>query len=49
MQAPGFNANGIALTPNGRALLVVQSATGLLFRVNPRTGEATRSTSAATS
>ena len=35
------NANGIAQTPDGRALLVVNSATGMLFRVNPRTGEAT--------
>jgi sugar lactone lactonase YvrE len=32
------NANGIARTPDGRALLVVQSSTGLLFRVDPRTG-----------
>ncbi|HET9138731.1 superoxide dismutase [Actinophytocola sp.] len=36
----GFNANGIARTPDGRALLIVQSATGLLFRVDPRTGVA---------
>ena len=42
VQQPGFNANGIAATPDGRALLVVQSATGTLFRVNPRTGVATR-------
>lgn len=41
-QVAGFNANGIALTPDRRALLVVQSATGYLFRVNPRTGYATR-------
>ncbi|MCW2761788.1 MAG: SMP-30/Gluconolaconase/LRE domain protein [Marmoricola sp.] len=34
------NANGISTTPNGRALLVVQSSTGKLFRVNPRTGNA---------
>jgi sugar lactone lactonase YvrE len=34
----GFNGNGISLTPNGRALIIVQSATGFLFRVNPRTG-----------
>jgi sugar lactone lactonase YvrE len=32
------NANGIARTPDGRALLIVQSNTGLLFRVDPRTG-----------
>ncbi|HLL61978.1 MAG TPA: superoxide dismutase [Propionibacteriaceae bacterium] len=42
VQQAGFNANGIAVTPDGRALLVVQSATGLLFRVNPVSGEATR-------
>jgi sugar lactone lactonase YvrE len=30
---PGFNANGIAPTPDGKALLVVQSSTGKLFRV----------------
>jgi sugar lactone lactonase YvrE len=29
----GFNVNGIAATPDGRALLVVQSNTGKLFRV----------------
>jgi sugar lactone lactonase YvrE len=29
----GFNANGIAATPDGRALLVVQTNTGKLFRV----------------
>jgi len=34
----GFNANGIALTPDGRALIIVQSSTGFLFRVDPRTG-----------
>ncbi len=37
-----FNANGISTTPDGRALLVVQSATGRLFRVNPQTGRAVR-------
>jgi sugar lactone lactonase YvrE len=31
----GFNANGIEATPDGRALLVVQSNTGGLFRVDP--------------
>jgi sugar lactone lactonase YvrE len=35
------NANGIAQTPDRRALLVVNSATGKLFRVDPRTGAAT--------
>jgi sugar lactone lactonase YvrE len=32
------NANGISLTPDGRALIVVQSSTGFLLRVDPRTG-----------
>lgn len=41
MQREGFNANGIALTTNRQALLVVQSATGILFRVDPETGVAT--------
>ena len=41
-QVSGFNANGITTTPNRRALLVVQSATGFLFRVNPVTGKAKR-------
>jgi sugar lactone lactonase YvrE len=35
-----FNVNGIAWT--GRWLLLVQSNTGLLFRVDPRTGVATQ-------
>jgi sugar lactone lactonase YvrE len=35
---PGFNLNGIDATANGKALVVVQSATGKLFRVNPATG-----------
>lgn len=35
---PGFNANGIDATPNGRWLVIVQSNTGELFRVDPRTG-----------
>ncbi|MBO0871720.1 MAG: superoxide dismutase, partial [Micromonosporaceae bacterium] len=34
----GINANGIALTPDGSGLLIVQSNTGGLFRVDPRTG-----------
>jgi len=41
VQVAGFNANGIARTPDGRGLLIVQSATGLLFRVDPATGAAT--------
>jgi sugar lactone lactonase YvrE len=39
-QVTGFNANGIAQTPNRNALLVVNSTTGLLYRVNPATGTA---------
>ena len=34
----GFNSNGIARTPDGRGLIIVQSNTGLLFRVDTRTG-----------
>jgi len=30
----GFNANGIDATPNGRTLVIVQSNTGKLFKVN---------------
>jgi len=39
-QVPGetVNANGIARTPDGAALLVVQSGVGGLHRVDPRTG-----------
>ena len=40
VQGPGNNANGIAQTPDRRALLVIQSNTGLLFRVDPATGVA---------
>jgi streptogramin lyase len=40
---PGaFNANGITGTPDGRGLIIVQSNTGLLFRVNPVTGVTTK-------
>ena len=31
---PGFNVNGIDATPNGRTLVIVQSNTGKLFKVN---------------
>jgi sugar lactone lactonase YvrE len=41
-QETGFNANGIAQTPDRHALLVIQSVTGLLFRVDPKTGVATQ-------
>jgi sugar lactone lactonase YvrE len=37
----GFNANGITPTPDGTALLVVQTNTGVLYRVNRATGQAT--------
>ena len=36
----GFNANGIDATPNGKTLVLVQSNTGGLFRVDPGTGVA---------
>ena len=35
---PGFNANGIDATRDGRRLIIVQSSTGKLFRANARTG-----------
>ncbi|WP_448810063.1 SMP-30/gluconolactonase/LRE family protein [Agromyces bauzanensis] len=35
VQVAGFNANGIAMTPDHRALLVVNSSTGTLYRVDP--------------
>ncbi len=35
-----FNANGIAATRGGRALIVVNSALGTLYRVDPETGDA---------
>ena len=38
--APGqaFNANGIVSSPDGRSVVVVQSVTGKLFRVDPGSG-----------
>jgi sugar lactone lactonase YvrE len=40
---PGeFNANGIAATPNGKTLIIVNSTEGALYRVDPDTGDATR-------
>lgn len=36
----GFNANGIEATSDGRTLIIVQSNTGKLFRVDARTGVA---------
>ena len=38
----GTNANGIARTPNGKGLLIIQSNTGFLLLVDPDSGEATR-------
>jgi len=35
----GFNANGIVATPDGRFLLLVQTNTGNLYRVDAATGE----------
>jgi sugar lactone lactonase YvrE len=37
-----FNANGIVATKNGKALIVVNSTVGALYRVDPRTGYAQR-------
>jgi hypothetical protein len=41
-QVPGFNANGIEATPNGKSLIFVNSTTGALYRVEPLTGAATQ-------
>jgi len=39
VQTPGVNnLNGIETTPDGRSLIVVQSNTGLLLKVDPKTG-----------
>ena len=40
-QVDGFNANGIASSPSGDALLVVNSTLGTIFRVDPANGVAT--------
>jgi len=42
VQVGGFNANGIDATPDGKRLIIVQSATGYLFTVDPATGSAIR-------
>jgi len=40
-QTPGqFNANGIAASPNGKQLIIVNSFQGALYRVDSQTGEA---------
>ena len=41
VQGTGFGANGIASTPDGKALIVVNSGTGTLYKVDPMTGEST--------
>lgn len=38
----GFNLNGIEATANGKTLVAVQSATGMIFRIDPHTGVTTR-------
>jgi len=38
----GFNANGIDATPNGKTLIIVNSADGVLYNVDPTSGVATR-------
>lgn len=42
VQGDALGANGITQTPDGEALLVVNTTTGLLYRVDPATGEATQ-------
>ncbi|HEY9526686.1 MAG TPA: hypothetical protein VIR02_06375 [Anaerolineales bacterium] len=37
-----FNANGIAATPDGKTLIIVNSVDGVLYNVDPAIGEATR-------
>jgi hypothetical protein len=41
-QIAGFNANGIEATADGKTLIVVHSALGNLYAVDPLTGEATQ-------
>lgn len=38
---PGFNANGIEASPDGKTLLIVHTAGGVLYRVDALTGAAT--------
>jgi sugar lactone lactonase YvrE len=40
VQGAGFGANGVTQTPDGQALLVVHSTAGLLYRVDPTSGDA---------
>ena len=39
---PGFNANGIEASADGRHLLIVNTSTQTLYRVDPSTGDAIR-------
>jgi sugar lactone lactonase YvrE len=40
---PGnFNANGIVATPNGKCLIVVNSAAASLYKIDPSTGETSK-------
>lgn len=41
VQGAGNNANGITETPDGKALLVINSSSGVLYRVNKKSGSAT--------
>lgn len=41
VQSAGNNANGITTTPDGKAILVMNSIDGTLHRVDPRTGRTT--------
>jgi sugar lactone lactonase YvrE len=41
-QVPGFNANGIEATANGKWLIIVNSTVGALYRIEPLTGVATQ-------
>ncbi|HEU5099732.1 MAG TPA: hypothetical protein VFU22_11965 [Roseiflexaceae bacterium] len=40
-QVPGFNTNGIEATLNGKDLIIVNSSSGVLYRVEPLSGQAT--------
>jgi sugar lactone lactonase YvrE len=37
-----FNANGIEALPDGKTLIIVNSTTGILYRLDPATGVTTR-------
>ncbi len=43
VSTPGaFNSNGIVASPNGKYLIIVHTALGVLYRVDPNTGMATQ-------